>query len=253
VRLRGASGCLAAALCSVAVPAARADLKQSIDGARYPTAGIVADREYRLVIRAMPESCVLFGGLVGFKDVVHGGLFYGAFNIIDRGDPVFNDHVGFEVRVRLINETQWPALAAGFDSQGWGAYDAALDRYERKSPGYYLVASKNWRSFLGDLSLTAGGDYSLESDHDDRSLDFFASGDWFIAQRVSILLDFDAALNDNDEDGVYGEGGTYLDLGVRVLLGDYVSLMLVFSDLTGNLAPGNDSGREFQMVFRDRF
>lgn len=253
MRLRGASGTWAAASLVAVAATAHAGLEQSIENARYPTAGIVADHEYRMVVRAMPESCVFFGGLVGFKDVVHGGLFYGAFNLIDRGDPVFNDHLGFEVRARLINETQWPALAVGFASQGWGAYDDVLDRYERKSPGYYLVASKNWRSFLGDLSLTAGGDYSLESEHDDRAIDFFATGDWFIAQRVSILLDFDAALNDNNEDGLYGEGGIYLDLGVRVLLGDYVSLMLVFSDLTGNLAPGNDSGREFQMVFRDQF
>lgn len=252
MRLRAASGWVVAGIVSAAVPAARADLKQPIHNVRYPTAGIVGDREYRFVVRAMPESCVLFGGRIGFKDVCHVGLFYGAFNIIDRGDPVFNDHLGFDARVRLINETQWPALAAGFDSQGWGAYDDVLDRYERKSPGYYIVASKNWRSFMGELSLTAGANYSLEN-LDDDTPDFFATGDWFIAQRVSILLDFDAGWNDNLEDGVYGEGGGYFDLGVRVLLGEHVSLMLVFSDLTGNLAPGNDSGRELQIVFWDRF
>jgi len=242
---------MAAGLFALAAPV-HADLEQSIDNARYPTAGIVADREYRLVARAMPESCVLFGGRFGFKDVCHVGVFYGAFNIIDRGEPVFNDHIGFEARVRLFNETQWPALAAGFDSQGWGAYDDVLDRYERKSPGYYVVASKNWRSVLGELSLTAGVDYSLENTDDDTP-DFFAGADWFIARRLSILLDFDAAWNDNLDDGVYGEGGSYVDLGVRVLLGPHVSLMLVFSDVTGNLAPGNASGREFQVVFLDGF
>ncbi len=242
-----------AILLAACAPAARAGLDQSIDNARYPTAGIVAHREYRAMGRATPESCALFGGRVGLKDVAHVGVFYGVFNLIDRGDPVFYDHVGFDVRVRLAAESRWPALAVGFDSQGWGPYDGDLRRYERKSPGFYLVASKNWRSFAGDLSLTAGANYSFETRDDDRSPDFFAGADWFIARRVSLLVDFDAARNDNAEDGVYGEGGVYVDAGVRVLLGETVSLMLVFSDLTENLAPGTESGRELQLVFANMF
>ncbi len=245
---------LVAAITSVTFAhVAHASLDQSIDNARYPTAGIVAHREYRLAVRAMPESCALFGGVVGLKDVVHFGVYYGAYNLIDRGDPVFYDHVGFDVRVRLASETRWPALAAGFDSQGWGPYDGTLRRYERKSPGFYVVASKNWNSFAGDLSLSAGANYSLERRDGDTSPNFFAEADWFIARRVSLLFDFDAALNDNAEDDVYGEGGVYLDAGVRAILGETVSIMLVFSDLATNLAPGNETSREVQFVFANTF
>lgn len=246
------AGLAAACVVAGAVPA-RADLAQPIDNVRYPTAGIVGHREYRALVRAMPESCAYVGGAVGLKDFAHVGVFYGAYNLIDVGDPVFFDHIGFDVRVRLASETRWPALAGGFLSQGWGPYDGGQGRYQRKSPGFYLVASKNWHSFAGDLSLTAGVDYTLETRDDDRSPDLFAGADWFIAQRVSLLLDFDAARNDNADDGIYGEGGIYLDAGVRVLLGDKVSLMLVFSDLTHNLAPGDDSGREVQFVYADTF
>jgi hypothetical protein len=185
--------------------------------------------------------------------VTHLGVYYGVFNLVDVGDPVFFDHVGFDARVRLAAETRWPALAAGFDSQGWGPYDGNERRYQRKSPGFYLVASKNWHSFAGDLSLTAGANYTLETRDDDRAPNFFASADWFIARHVSLLVDFDAARNDNAKDGLYGEGGVYVDAGIRALLGDKVSLMLVFSDLTHNLAPGDDSGREVQLVFADTF
>jgi hypothetical protein len=237
----------------VCASVARGALEQSVENVRYPTAGIVAHREYRMVARAMPESSALFGGRVGFKDTAHLGVFYGAFNLVSRGEPEFNDHVGFDARVRLAEETRWPALAVGFDSQGWGAYDGNLRRYERKSPGFYAVVSKNWHSFMGDLSLSAGANYSMETRDDDTSPDAFALADWFIAQRVSILADFDAARNDNAEDGIYGEGGVYVDLAVRVLLGGQVSLMLVFSDLTGNLTPGDSSGREVQIEFADGF
>ncbi|HEU4928569.1 MAG TPA: hypothetical protein VFU38_01965 [Candidatus Krumholzibacteria bacterium] len=242
-----------ALLMVLAAPAARAELSQPIDSARYPTAGIVAHREYRLMARAMPESCALLGGWLGFKDVAHAGVFYGAFHLVDRGEPVFFDHVGFDVRVRLVSETRWPALAAGFDSQGWGPYDGSQRRYERKSPGFYLVASKNWHSFAGDLSLSAGANYTLETRDDDRAPNFFASADWFIAGHVSLLADFDAARNDNADDGIYGEGGVYVDAGVRALLGETVSVMLVFTDLTHNLAPGDESGREVQIVFANTF
>jgi hypothetical protein len=242
-----------AALAMAGARVSHAGLDQPIDGARYPTAGIVAHREYRALVRAMPESCALFGALVGFNDVTHLGVYYGVFNLVDVGDPVFFDHVGFDARVRLAAETRWPALAAGFDSQGWGPYDGNERRYQRKSPGFYLVASKNWHSFAGDLSLTAGANYTLETRDDDRAPNFFASADWFIARHVSLLVDFDAARNDNAKDGLYGEGGVYVDAGIRALLGDKVSLMLVFSDLTHNLAPGDDSGREVQLVFADTF
>ncbi len=251
-RARVAGWLAAGALVALAVDA-RAGLDQPIDNARYPTAGIVAHREYRALVRAMPESCAYVGGVVGLKDVAHAGVYYGAFNLIDRGDPVFFDHIGFDVRVRLAKETRWPALAAGFLSQGWGPYDPAQSRYERKSPGFYLVVSKNWHSFAGDLSLTAGVDYTMERRDQDTSPDFFAGADWFIARRVSLLFDFDAARNDNADDGLYGEGGVYVDAGVRVTLGEKVTLMLVFSDLTHNLAPGDDSGREVQLVYADTF
>ena len=231
----------------------RAELSQPIDSARYPTAGIVGHREYRLMTRAMPESSALLGGWVGLKDRAHAGVFYGAYHLIDRGEPVFYDHVGFDVRVRFAEESRWPALAGGFDSQGWGPYDGGERRYERKSPGFYLVASKNWHSFAGDLSLTAGGCYTMETRDDDRAPNFFASADWFIAGHVSLLADFDAARNDNADDGIYGEGGVYLDAGIRALLGETVSVMLVFTDLTHNLAPGDESGREVQIVFANTF
>ncbi len=250
---RRAAAALAVASVAVVSAPARADLAQPINNARYPTAGIVGHREYRVGVRAMPESCALLGGLVGLKDVAHVGVFYGVFNLIDRGDPVFFDHVGFDVRLRLVEEARLPAFAVGFDSQGWGPYDGNERRYERKSPGFYLVASKNWHSFAGDLSLTAGVNYTLETRDDDRSPDFFAGADWFIGRHVSLLVDFDAARNDNAEDGLYGEGGVYVDAGLRALLGETVSLMLVFSDLTHNLAPGTDSGREVQLVYANTF
>jgi len=249
-RLDATRLCLAAVL--FAAPAL-AGFDQPVDGTRYPTAGLLEHREYRFQARLAPESSLLLGARMGLKDFVQTGVFYGAQHLVDRDDVLTNPHAGFEVRVRILAESSRPAVVLGFASQGWGEYDGGLERYQRKSPGFFAVASKNWRSFLGDLSLHAGVNYSLETGDGDETPDAFASVDWTIAGHVSLLCDVDAAWNDDRHDDRYGEGGAYVDAGLRAALGHRLSLMLVFSDLTGNLAPGNASGREFQVVFLDRF
>ena len=231
----------------------RAGLEQPIDNARYPTAGIMSHREYRFQARLTPESSVQGGARLGFKDRAQIGVFYGAQRLIEMGDPTFNDHLGFEVRVRVVEEDRWPAIAVGFDSQGWYEYNGADERYQRKSLGFYAVASRNWRSFAGDLSVHLGANYSLERADGDDAPGMFGAADWTIAGRVSLLGDIGTAWNDDTRDGRYGEGGIYVDAGVRVALGDHLGLMVVFSDLTKNLAPGEEIGRELEVVYLNWF
>ena len=236
----------------LAAPAARADLAQPINNARYPTAGILPHRAYRVEARLTPESSVQGGARLGLWNRVQIGAFYGVQHIVEKGDPIFNDHAGFEVRARVLEEDRWPALVVGFDSQGWYQYHPGDRRYERKSPGFFAVASKNWRSFAGDLSLHLGADYSLEREDEDAP-NLFAAADWTIARTVSLLFDAGTAWNDDTDDGRYGLGGVYLDAGVRVALGEHLQMMLVFSDLTRNLAPGSDVGREVEIVYLNGF
>jgi hypothetical protein len=240
-----------AALCAPGL--ALAGLEEPVDGSRLPTAGLLDHREFRVQVRTGPESSLLTGARLGIGDVIQVGVFYGAQHLLDDSDVTLNDHIGFEVRARALEEERLPALAIGFSSQGWGEFDEAAGRYQRKSPGFYLVASKNWGGVLGDLSLHAGANYSLETDDGDDAPDAFAAADWTIAGHVSLLCDVDAAWNDDRSDGRYGEGGPYVDAGVRVVLGRTLSLMLVFSDLAGHAAAGADAGRELEVVFANRF
>lgn len=242
-----------ALLCVLAAAPARAALEQPVDNVRHPTAGIMRHREYRFQARLTPESSVQGGARLGLWDRAQVGIFYGVQRLVETGDPTFNDHIGFEVRARVLAEDRWPALAIGFDSQGWYQYHGADERYERKSPGFYAVGSRNWNSFAGDLSLHLGASYSLEDEDGDDAPVLFAGVDWTIANVVSLLADFDSAWNDDREDARYGEGGVYVDAGLRVALGDHLQLMLVFSDLTRNLAPGEDIGRELEVVYLNWF
>lgn len=242
---------LAAGLCCAA-GAAGAGVAEPIYVVDAPTAGMLGHGEYHIQGRVGPESSILGALRLGIKQVVQLGVSFGVVGVFERGTPDFNDRVGFEARVRLIPEAQSPALAIGFSSQGAGHYDEGLERYERKSKGFYAVLSRNWRAFVGQISLHGGVNYSLETT-DQKSVDVFAAADWGPFTGLAFLFDWSAALNDDDSDVPYGSGRTYLDGAVRVTYGENLAMMLVFRDLTGNFRPDPRVWREFEVAYVNYF
>ncbi len=218
----------------------------------HPTAGLLENGEYHIYGRIGPESSMLFGLRVGFKGVFQVGASFGMQRLFERGDVDVNDRVGFQFRIRLLEEYMAPALAVGFDSQGRGFYHEDRERYDRKSPGFYLVLSKNYRVALGDLSLHGGANYSLENKDDDDP-DLFVAAEWSPIMNFSLLMDADAALNDNVEGSPFGKGGIYLDGAIRFNYRDNLSFMLIFRDLTGNFRGASGVGRELEISFWDAF
>jgi hypothetical protein len=232
---------------------ARAGLDEPIYVIDSPTAGLLANGEYLAQGRIGPESSIQLGMRIGFFDVLQLGTSFGMQRVFERDDVSVNDQVGFYARVRILEELSSPALAFGFDSQGVGRYDEDLDRYERKSPGFYGVLSKNWLAVVGDISLHGGINYSLEDGDDDGGINLFAASDWMLVRGFSLLLDGNAALNDNKKDGRYGGGGVYLDGAVRLSYGENLSMMLIFRDLTGNFEPDKHVAREFELALVNSF
>ncbi|MDH3215615.1 MAG: hypothetical protein OEN01_04880 [Candidatus Krumholzibacteria bacterium] len=232
--------------------AVRAQLPQPVYVIDKPTAGILPNGSYLLRGRAGPESSFLLGVYVGFREVIQIGASFGMQNVFDHGTPAVNDYPGFTVRARLLQETNIPALAIGFDSQGWGVYHEDLERYDRKSPGLYAVVSKNYALLLGELSLHGGISWSTERKFD-RDPNVFGAGEWTVFERLSVLLGLDTALNDDAQIHSFGQGGVYLDAGVAWHAGETVRVSLVFSDLTGNFGPARGVGREFEFALIQSF
>jgi hypothetical protein len=211
-----------------------------------PTAGMLPDRSYMLRGFAGAQSSFLVGASVGFKEVIQLGVSYGAQKVFDHGDPEVNDYPGFQFRVRLIGEAvRMPAVAVGFDSQGRGVYHASMERYDRKSPGFYAVASKNFALVVGELSLHGGVSWSTEK-KDDSDPTLFVATEWVLFQRLSFLLGVDPAFNDNGETS-FGKGGVYVDAGVGWYFAEYANVTLAFRDLTGNFRPMPEVSRELQL------
>ena len=189
---------------------------------------------------------------IGFLNRLQVGASFGMQQIFERAPIEFNDKVGFQARFRVLEETKKPAFAIGYDSQGDGMYHEDSGRYDRKSFGFYGVLSKNFGLPLGQLSTHGGINISAERD-DDNDPNIFAGFDWEIFSGFSALLDLDAALNDNADNGQFGSGKAYVDFALRVIYGENLGMMLIFTDLTKNFTGASRSGREFEIAFVSSF
>ena len=219
-----------------------------------PTAGIIPHGAYAFRGSLGPNSGLLFGARVGFRDRLMVGVSYGVQEFIGRGDVRANDIPGFQLRLRLVEEKmQGPAIAVGIDTQGEDGYIEDWERYERKSRGFYIVFSKNYR-LIRDFSLHGGVNWSLEDDDED-GIDLFAGLAFEVAPGFVILGDYTAALNDDDKDVETSltRGRGYLDAGVRFDYGENLRLKVLFRDLTGNYIPENGVARTVEIFWLDWF
>jgi hypothetical protein len=208
-----------------------------------PTAGLVPRGSYDARIGILPN-----GGVEGRLDIglarwVEAGVAYGGQEIVGDGSPIWNPRPGLACKVRAWEETYTvPAIAFGIDTQGTGFYDEDLDRYQFKSRGLYALVSKNY-SFLGDLGLHGGASRSFE-DTDDGSPTVFGGVDKSLGRHAGILVEYDAALNDDRDDGVYGRGVGYLNAALRVAIVPQVEVRLVALDLLRNTESADEGTSE---------
>ena len=178
------------------------------------------------------------------------------------GEPDWYPEPGFFLRVRTVQETYGlPAIAIGIDTQGSGYYDRSRERFQYKSRGIYVVASKNY-AWLGDLTWHAGMSRSLE-ESDDRDITPFVGLQKSIASTWGLMLEYDLAVNDNRKDGAFGKGRGYLNGGLSWALAPQVEVRLVVRDMLNNSEPidaGHSDvivdegwGREISFSFLESF
>jgi hypothetical protein len=233
--------------------AAEAGMAEPIYMVESPTAGLLSHGEYHIQGRIGPESSVLLAFRVGLKNRVHLGVSWGIQELFSYQSVEFNDRPGFQFRVRLLEEDdRRPGLALGVNSQGVGTWNEDDERYDRKSKGFYVTLSRNWKVPVGHFSIHGGLNYSLETQDDDDP-NLFAALDWEAISGLEFIVDLDGAFNDNSDDGRYGSGGVYLDGAVRVTYGENLQMMLIFRDLTKNYTPERRIGRELEIAYVDFF
>ena len=142
------------------------------------------------------------------------GVSYGGEGVIGTKDIDWYPRVEFNIKYRVLDEKEaTPAFAAGFSSDGWGKYLESHERYLIKSRGFYGVLSKDV-NFIGGASLNVGANYSVEGEEESNGFDIFTSIRKNINDELSVIGEYDLALNDSGQDKL-GEGRGYLNVGLR--------------------------------------
>lgn len=198
-----------------------------------PTAGLLKQGAFEVSSNFYQDGGVLVGLSVGIFEPFTFGISYGGTDIIGHDKIKMNPWPGVQAKLRLVSEgTFLPAFAIGFDSQGKEPYIDSLQRYTIKSPGAYVVASKNYAIF-GNLSVHGGLNMSMEKGDGDRDLDMYLGVEKSLGSDISVMFEYDFATNDNGNRAI-GKKHGYLNFGFRWSWGKGLVVGFNLKDITKN-------------------
>ena len=167
-----------------------------------PSAGTLVRGSYAMQMRVQKNGGLTSSLSVGITDRFQFGLSFGSANLIGDDSLEWYPRPEANLKYRLIDETtSMPGLSLGLDTQGQGQFNEAdtLMRYDVKAMGIYAAASKNWVTPLGNLGLHMGTNYNFTEVNDgDKDINYFFGFDMEFNPELSILLEYNAALNEND-------------------------------------------------------
>jgi len=227
-----------------------------------PTAGILPRGAFDMDMRTFPVGGVQTTLNIGLGHRFSVGIGYGASEILTDKDPDWNPQIEFLLRFRLHEESEaMPAIAVGFSSIGFGKYDTDNNRYQVKSPGFYIVFSKNLLFYENLATWHAGLNLSLENEHDSDP-NFFVGFSADVGTNMTFLAEYDLALNDNSgefalndigEEVKYGKKRGYLNLGLAWYITQELSLELDLKNLFRNRDDADAIDREIRLVYTEYF
>ncbi len=219
-----------------------------------PTAGLLPRASFDFDIKMFPQGGVIFGLDIGLMRRFMVGMSFGGENVIGEGEPDWNPRIEFAARYRLINES-WtlPAFAIGFESQGDGAFNDSLDRYDYKSKGFYVVMSKGYAAGEVPVGFHGGINYSLENDDEDEDISFFFGADFRFGDNLGIVAEYDMGTNDDKAQELFGQGYGYLNVGIQWIFSERLLLQLNLKNLLLNRKDISTWGRGFRIVYFESF
>ena len=121
-----------------------------------PTAATLMRGSFSLGMRIQDGGGMILGLRAGITDRFQFGLSYGSPNLIGDDSLRWYPRPEANLKYMLIDESiTSPGVAIGLNTQGFGNFNQgdSLNRYDMKAYGFYLSASKNWKTSLGNLGL----------------------------------------------------------------------------------------------------
>ena len=224
-----------------------------------PTAGTLQRGSFALEMRIQK-----FGGLtssisVGLTDRFQLGISYGSANLIGDDSLIWYPKPETNLKYLLIDESETsPGISLGIDTQGLGKFnsDDSLMRYDTKALGLFAVASKNWVTPLGNLGWHFGSNYNfVETNDNDKDVNFFMGFDIEFNPELSMMFEYNAALNENDMTArtiAINKGG-YLNAAIRWTFVERLHIELDFNNLLFDEQRVDYFNRELKITYIEYF
>jgi len=238
-----------------------------------PTAGTLPRGTYTYETILSKGGTVMPRLAIGLTSSLSLGLSWGMNNIIGNEKPEINIHPGFYVKYRAFDESDTrPAFLLGINTQGKGKYTEAdrlvigdtapITRYEQKALGLFISLSKNW-DFFGNFGFHLGANKNIwektGNPKDDDQINLFLGFDKEINRSFSLLLEFDAGLNDNageyeyePQDLTFGRGKGFVNAGIRWAMAPNILVEVNFNDLRYN-SKADYVNREIKIMYSESF
>ncbi|MFQ6678089.1 MAG: hypothetical protein ACE5D0_07170 [Fidelibacterota bacterium] len=224
-----------------------------------PTAGTLVRGSFAMKIHVQKNGGLTSGLKVGITDRFQFGLMFGASNLIGDDSLRWYPRPEVNLKYRLIDETTtMPGISLGLDTQGFGTFNEAdsLKRYEIKAYGLFLSGSKNWTTPLGNMGIHGGMNYNFTEILDgDEDPSLFMGLDLEFNPELSLLFEYNAALNENDlraRDISLNRGG-YLNAAVRWTFVEHLHIELDFNNLLFDKDRVNYFNRELKIIYIEYF
>lgn len=224
-----------------------------------PTAGTLQRGSFALEMRIQK-----FGGLtssisVGLTDRFQLGISYGSANLIGDDSLIWYPKPETNLKYLLIDESETsPGISLGIDTQGLGKFNSgdSLMRYDTKALGLFAVASKNWVTPLGNLGWHFGSNYNfVETSDNDKDINFFMGFDIEFNPELSIMLEYNAALNENNmtSKNIAISRGGYLNAGIRWTFVERLHIEMDFNNLMFDKKKVDYFNREIKITYIEYF
>ena len=224
-----------------------------------PSAGTLVRGSYAMQMRVQKNGGLTSSLSVGITDRFQFGLSFGSANLIGDDSLEWYPRPEANLKYRLIDETtSMPGLSLGLDTQGQGQFNEAdtLMRYDVKAMGIYVDSSKNWVTPLGNLGLHMGTNYNFAEVNDgDKDINYFFGIDMEFNPELSILLEYNAALNENDMTAKtmsISKGG-YLNAAIRWTFVERLHIEMDFNNLLFDNDKVDYFNRELKITYIEYF
>ena len=184
-----------------------------------PTAAVIEYSNYDLNFRLHGTGGILSNMTFGVFKPINIGISWDLDNLIGPGSTNVDTRppaIFFKAKL-FSGDLTIPAIAMGYDGQGYGPYNTDTEKYQDREKGVFLVFSREY--FVPGLEVSAGGNIY---DFQKSGVYGFAGVDYSLEDKVFLLAEYD---------NIKLTPQNRANAGVNILVTDNVSLELAGRDL----------------------